>query len=368
MVSEAIGLAPLGSSMIPAVFAERAALNRRAGRIVTEAVLRGAPVPRDIVTRKALENACAVVAATGGSTNAVLHIPAIANEAGIEFDIDHVAAVFARTPLIGNLQPGGKYLARDIYEIGGAPVVLRELMRGGYLHGDALTITGRTLAEELAASPEADGEIVHRFDAPLSPNGGLAILKGNLCPDGAVLKTAGLKTMRHRGPARVFESEEAAQYAVTNRLYELGDSIIIRNEGPCGGPGMREMLGITALIYGQGNGEKVALITDGRFSGATRGMCIGYACPEARAGGPIALVRDGDIIEIDASPGVCTIHLALSDTDLAARALDHGTQPAPRLGGLLEKYSAVVRQANKGAVTHSGAVDWPMDSIPEDRR
>jgi dihydroxy-acid dehydratase len=247
-----------------------------------------------------------VVAATGGSTNAVLHIPAIANEAGIAFDIDDVAVVFARTPLIGNLQPGGRYLARDIHEIGGAPVVLSELLRGGRLHGDALTVTGRTLAEELAASPDADGEIVHSFDAPISPNGGLTILKGNLCPDGAVLKTAGLKTLRHRGPARVFESEEAAQYAVANRLYELGDTIIIRNEGPCGGPGMREMLGITALIYGQGNGEKVALITDGRFSGATRGMCIGYACPEARAGGPIALVHDGDIVEIDASPGVGT--------------------------------------------------------------
>jgi dihydroxy-acid dehydratase len=368
MVSEAIGLALLGSSMIPAVFAERAALNRRAGRTVTEAVLRGTPLPRDIVTRKALENACAVVAATGGSTNAVLHIPAIANEAGIAFDIDDVAVVFARTPLIGNLQPGGRYLARDIHEIGGAPVVLRELLRGGRLHGDALTVTGRTLAEELAASPNADGEIVHSLDAPISPNGGLTILKGNFCPDGAVLKTAGLKTLRHRGPARVFESEEAAQYAVANRLYELGDTIIIRNEGPCGGPGMREMLGITALIYGQGNGEKVALITDGRFSGATRGMCIGYACPEARAGGPIALVHDGDIVEIDASPGVGTIHLALSDIELAARAAAHGTRPAPRLGGLLEKYSAVVGQANKGAVTHSGAVDWPMDPIPDVQR
>jgi dihydroxy-acid dehydratase len=363
MVSEAIGLALPGSSMVPAVFALRDSLNRRAGRVVTEAVLRGGPLPRDIVTRKALENACAVVAATGGSTNAVLHIPAIAHEAGIAFDMDDVAAVFARTPLIGNLQPGGKYLARDIFEIGGAPVVLAELLRGGHIHGDTLTVTGRTLGEELAAAPSADGEIVHRLEAPLSPNGGLIILKGNLCPDGAVLKTAGLRSLRHRGPARVFECEEAAQYAVANRLYEAGDAIVIRNEGPRGGPGMREMLGITALIYGQGNGEKVALITDGRFSGATRGMCIGYACPEAAAGGPIARVRDGDIIEIDATPGAGTISVLVTGAELNARGA--GSSPPPPRGGLLEKYAAVVGQANKGAVTHSGAVEWPMDPVPD---
>ncbi len=365
MVSEAIGLALLGSSMVPAAFAERDALNRRCGRVVAEAVLRGGPLPRDIVTRKALENACAVVAATGGSTNAVLHIPAIANEAGIGFDMDDVAVVFARTPLIGNLQPGGKYLARDIHEIGGAPVVLRELLRGGYIHGDTMTVTGRTLAEELATAAAPDGDIVRVLDAPISPNGGLIILKGNLCPDGAVLKTAGLKSLRHRGPARVFENEETAQYAVAHRLYQPGDAIIIRNEGPRGGPGMREMLGITALIYGQGNGEKVALITDGRFSGATRGMCIGYACPEARVGGPISLVQDGDIIEIDATPGVGTIRVMLTDDELDDRAAARGKIANPRLGGLLEKYSAVVGQANKGAVTHSGNVDWPMDPVPD---
>jgi dihydroxy-acid dehydratase len=365
MVSEAIGLALLGSSMVPAAFAQRDALNRRAGRVVTEAVLRGGPLPREIVTRQALENACAVVAATGGSTNAVLHIPAIANEAGIEFDMDDVAVVFARTPLIGNLQPGGKYLARDIHEIGGAPVVLRELLRGGFLHGDAMTVTGRTLAEELAGAAAADGEIVREVAAPISPNGGLIILKGNLCPDGAVLKTAGLKSLRHRGPARVFENEEAAQHAVAHRLYQPGDAIIIRNEGPRGGPGMREMLGITALIYGQGNGEKVALITDGRFSGATRGMCIGYACPEAQAGGPIGLVQDGDIVEIDATPGVGSINVLVSAADLAARAAARDRAAPARLGGLLEKYRAVVGQANKGAVTHSGNVDWPMDPVPD---
>ncbi len=356
MVSEAIGLAPLGSSMIPAVFSARDALNREAGRIVTEAVLRGGPLPREIVTRKALENACAIVAATGGSTNAVLHIPAIAHEAGIAFDMDDVAIVFARTPLIGNLQPGGKYLARDVYEIGGAPVILRELLRGGFLHGDALTITNRTLAEELANAPPPDNDIVRSLDAPLSPNGGLTILKGNLCPDGAAIKTAGLKNLRHTGPARVFESEEEAQHAIANLAYAEGDVIVIRNEGPKGGPGMREMLGITALIYGQGNGEKVALLTDGRFSGATRGLCIGYACPEAAAGGPLALIQSGDIIDIDASPGIASINARV---DFSTRTAPN---PSPqRLGGVLEKYRAVVGQANKGAVTHSGAVDWPWD-------
>lgn len=362
MVGEALGLSPLGSSMIPAVYAAREALNRAAGRLVTEAVLRGGPLPREIVTRKALENAAAVVAATGGSTNAVLHLPAIAHEAGIAFDMDDVARVFARTPLIGNLQPGGKYLSRDVYEIGGAPVILRELLRGGYLHGDAMTVTGRTMAAELEGAAAADGEVVRRVEAPISPNGGLTILKGNLCPDGAVIKTAGLRTLTHSGPARVFESEEAAQSAIANMRYAAGDVIVIRNEGPRGGPGMREMLGITALIYGQGNGEKVALLTDGRFSGATRGLCIGYACPEAAAGGPIGLLRDGDMIDIDATPAA-TINHRLSAAELAARA--GGRTAEVRLGGVLEKYRAVVGQANKGAVTHSGAVDWPMDPPPD---
>lgn len=362
MVSEAIGLAPLGSAMLPAVYAARDALNRAAGRLLGAAVLRGGPLPREIVTRAALENACAVVAATGGSTNAVLHIPALAHEAGIAFYLDDVAAVFARTPLIGNLQPGGKYLGRDMHEIGGAPVILRELLRGGHIDGGAMTVTGRTLAEELATAPAPDGEIVRSLQAPLSPNGGLVVLKGNLCPDGAVIKTAGLKTLRHSGPARVFDSEEAAQTAIANLRYAPGDVIVIRNEGPRGGPGMREMLGITALIYGQGRGEQVALLTDGRFSGATRGLCIGYACPEAAAGGPIGLLRDGDMIDIDATPAA-TIAVRLSAGELAERA--GAARLWPRLGGVLEKYRACVGPANKGAVTHSGAVDWPADPLPD---
>ena len=362
MVSEALGLAPLGSSMIPAVFAARAPLLRETGMALMRAVEWQWPLPRDIVTREALENATAIVAATGGSTNAVLHIPAIANEAGILFDMDDVAAVFARTPLIGNLQPGGKYLARDVFEIGGAPVILAELLRGGFIHGGTLTFTGQSLAEALGSARAADGEIVKAHDAPIAPTGGLTILKGNLCPDGAVLKTAGLKSLTHRGPARVFECEEACQDAVQKRLYREGEVIIIRNEGPRGGPGMREMLGITALIYGQGMGEKVALLTDGRFSGATRGLCIGYASPEAAAGGPIALVRDGDIVSIDARPGEGWIRIEIDEKELEKRREALRATRFSSLGGVLEKYANAVGPANKGAVTHSGNVDWPLDA------
>ena len=364
MVSEAIGLAPMGSSMMPAVFSERAPLLRRTGRQLMRAVMASlegsAPLPRDIVTRQALENACAVVSATGGSTNAALHIPAIAHEAGIRFHLDDVAKVFARTPLIADLRPGGKYLARDVYYIGGAAVVLRELLRGGYLHGDALTWTGRTLAQELEGANAPDGEVVRRNAQALSHNGGLAVLKGNLCPDGALLKTAGLKTLVHRGPARVFDSEEAAQAAVQAMRYQPGDVIVIRNEGPRGSPGMREMLGITALLYGQGMGDKVALLTDGRFSGATRGLCIGYAGPEAADGGPIAALRDGDMVSIDARPQALSISVDLSDDELRARLAALPAREGPR-GGVLEKYAATVRPAHQGAVTHSGAVVWLRD-------
>ena len=362
MVSEALGLAPVGSSMVPAVFSERAPLLRRAAKTLMAAVMGEAPLPRDIVTRKALENACAVVSATGGSTNAALHIPAIAHEAGIKFHLDDVAEVFARTPLIGDLRPGGKYLARDVYYIGGAAVVMRELLRHGFLHGDALTFTGRTLAEELDGANAPDGKVVHTIADALSRDGGLAVLKGKLCPDGALLKTAGLATLVHRGPARVFECEEDAQTAVQKRLYAAGDVIVIRNEGPKGGPGMREMLGITALLYGQGMGDKVALLTDGRFSGATRGLCIGYAGPEAAAGGPIAALRDGDIIEIDARPQSRSIGVQLSDDEIAQRlaALVQRDNVVAR-GGVLEKYAATVRPGHQGAVTHSGNVIWLRD-------
>ncbi|WP_439487105.1 dihydroxy-acid dehydratase [Blastomonas fulva] len=361
MVGEAIGLSPLGSSMVPAVYSERAAIARRAGKTLMAIVNGDGPLPREIVTYKALENACAIVAATGGSTNAALHIPAIAHEAGIAFDLDAVAAVFARVPLIADLKPGGRFLARDVFYAGGAPVILRALLDGGILHGDCLTVTGRTLGDELAAAALPDGAVVRSCASPLAETSGVVVLKGNLAADGAVLKVAGLATLKHRGPARVFESEEHCLAAIRAQDYAPGDVIVIRNEGPRGSPGMREMLGITALIYGQGNGEKVALVTDGRFSGATRGLCIGYVSPEAASGGVIALLRDGDRIAIDATPGVLTMDVDLDADELEARGAafiprDHG-----RLGGLLEKYAAVVQPANRGAVTHSGGVVWPNE-------
>lgn len=359
LVSEAIGLAPLGSSMIPAVYSERAPMLRRAATMLMRAVMHNAPLPREIVTRQALENACAAVAATGGSTNAALHIPALAHEAGIAFHLSDVAAVFARTPLIADLQPGGRYLARDLYHVGGAGVVLRALLDAGLLHGDVLTFTGQTLAHELARQAMPDGTVVKSVDAPINANGGLTVLTGNLCPDGAIVKTAGLTSLVHRGPARVFESEEAAQDAVQHHQYAVGDVIVVRNEGPRGGPGMREMLGLTALIYGQHAGGGVALLTDGRFSGATRGMCIGHAGPEAADGGPIALLRDGDMIAIDARPEARHIRVELSDTELAARRAAWVPHASMARGGVLEKYALTVRSAAVGAVTHSGAVEWP---------
>ena len=361
MVSEALGLAPIGSSMVPAVFSERAPLMRRAAKSLMRAVMGESPLPRDIVTRKALENACAVVSATGGSTNAALHLPAIAHEAGIKFHLDDVAEVFARTPLIADLRPGGKYLARDVFYIGGAGVILRTLLEQGYLHGEAMTFTGRTLAEEVADAADPDGRVVRKAGDPISLDGGLAVLKGNLCPDGALLKIAGLKTLVHRGPARVFDSEEEAQTAVQNRRYEPGDVIVIRNEGPKGSPGMREMLGITALLYGQGMGDKVALLTDGRFSGATRGLCIGYAGPEAADGGPIAALVDGDVIAIDARAESRSIAVELTDAEIAARLAKREVNAGVRHGGLLEKYALTVRPGHQGAVTHSGAVTWLRD-------
>lgn len=361
MVSEALGLAPIGSSMVPAVFSERAPLMRRAAKTLMKAVMGDSPLPRDIVTRKALENACAVVSATGGSTNAALHLPAIAHEAGIRFHLDDVAEVFARTPLIADLRPGGQYLARDVFYIGGAGVILRTLLEQGFLHGDALTFTGRTMAEELAGALAPDGRVVREAGNPITRDGGLAVLKGNLCPDGALLKTAGLKGLVFRGPARVFDSEEQAQAAVQNRRYEPGDVIVIRNEGPKGSPGMREMLGITALLYGQGMGDKVALLTDGRFSGATRGLCIGYAGPEAADGGPIAALRDGDMIAIDARAEARSISVELTAQEITSRLAGREVNAGAPRGGLLEKYALTVRPAHQGAVTHSGAVTWLRD-------
>ena len=360
MVSETLGLGLPGSATLPAPHAERGALARRAGEAVMKVLDQGGPLPRDLVTRRSLENACAVVAATGGSTNAALHLPAIAHEAGIPFTLDDVAEVLRRTPLIADLKPGGRFVARDVHDVGGVSVVLRELIAGGFVDGDCPTVSGRSLVEVTGSAPVPDGDVVRPVSAALSPTGGVVVLKGNLCPDGALLKVAGLRSVTFDGPAKVFESEEACMAVVRERGYAAGSVLVIRNEGPKGGPGMREMLGITALIYGQGMGEKVALLTDGRFSGATRGMCIGYASPEAAAGGAIGLLRDGDRIRIDADAG--SIMVDLSDAELTARRQTAGTPVVQRLGGTLEKYAAVVGPANLGAVTHSGAVKWESES------
>jgi dihydroxy-acid dehydratase len=335
------------------------ALAERAGEAALRILRDGGPLPRDLVTRESLENACAVVAATGGSTNAGLHLPAIANEAGLRFTLDDVAAVFARTPLIADLKPGGRFVARDVFEIGGVPVILKALLALGVLHADCPTVSGETIGAIAARAAEPDGAVVRRKQEPITPTGGVVVLKGNLCPDGALLKVAGLKKLVHEGPALVFESEEACMAVVQQRAYAPGSVIVIRNEGPRGGPGMREMLGVTAIIYGQGMGEQVALLTDGRFSGATRGMCIGYACPEAALGGPIALVETGDVIRIDAQ--AATITLAVDDATLARRRARWTPRADTPRAGVLAKYAASVGPASLGAVTHAGGVEWPDD-------
>jgi dihydroxy-acid dehydratase len=348
MVSETLGLALPGSATLPAVASGRSELARRAGRIVMELLSNGGPLPRDLITKKSLENACAAVAATGGSTNAALHIPAIAHEAGIRFTMDDFARVAKRTPLIADMKPGGRFLAKDLHAVGGVYSVLKALLTHGALHGECLTLSGSTLEAELIKRPEADGEVVKKV--PISPTGGLVVLKGNLAPEGALIKVAGLKSLVFEGRARVFDSEEACTEVVKKRAYKEGEVLVIRYEGPRGGPGMREMLGVTALIYGQGMGEKVALLTDGRFSGATRGMMIGYVSPEAAAGGALALVRNGDRIRIDAARGA--LELLVEKAQIRKRKAKPPRRPA--ISGVLEKYAAQVGSAYLGAVTHSG--------------
>ena len=350
MVAETLGLASPGSATLPAVSEERARVARDAGRIVLDIVKKGGPLPRDLVTRKSLENAAAAVAATGGSTNAALHLPAIAHEAGIRFTLDDFARVAKRTPLIADLKPGGRFLARDLHNVGGVYVVLKELLRRGALHGECLTLSGRSLAEELESCAGADGSVVRR-DA-IMKTGGIVVLKGNLAPDGALLKVAGLQSLVFEGRARVFDSEEACAEVVKKRKYKAGEILVIRYEGPKGGPGMREMLGVTALIYGQGMGEKVALLTDGRFSGATRGMMIGYVSPEAAVGGPLALVRNGDPIRVDAAAG--RLDLKIAKAELAKRA-KAWRAPKSANHGVLEKYARLVGSAHLGAVTGTSA-------------
>jgi len=352
-VSEAIGLALPGSASTPAPYESRDRFADASGRAVMALLARGLR-PRDIVTRQALENAAAVVAATGGSTNAALHLPAMAHEAGIAFDIFDVAAVFRRTPLIADLKPGGRYLAKDVHDIGGVPMVLKALLDGGFLHGDCLTVTGRTLAENLEGVRVPDNQdVVHPTTRPLSPTGGLVGLSGNLAPEGAIVKVAGLRRLAFSGPARVFDREEDAFAAVMHRRYQAGEVLVIRYEGPRGGPGMREMLSTTSAIYGQGMGEDVALITDGRFSGATRGLCVGHVGPEAAVGGPIALIEDGDMIEIDTERG--TLSVRLDPKELAARRERWQPRRHAFQSGALWRYAQTVGPAGKGAVTHPGA-------------
>jgi dihydroxy-acid dehydratase len=348
MVSETLGLALPGSATLPAVDSQRKEVARRAGQAVMELLNNPGPLPRDLVTRKSLENASAAVAATGGSTNAALHLPAIAHEAGIRFTLDDFARVAKRTPLIADMKPGGRFLAKDLHAVGGVYSVLKALLELGALHGGCLTLSGISLEKALKASPGADGAVVRK--EPISKTGGIVVLKGNLAPEGALIKVAGLKSLVFEGRARVFDSEEACAEVVKNKNYAAGEVLVIRYEGPRGGPGMREMLGVTALIYGQGMGEKVALLTDGRFSGATRGMMIGYVSPEAAVGGPLALVRNGDRILINASSGVLT--LKVPKAQLAKRRAK--TPKRAPLTGVLEKYATLVGSAHLGAVTHSG--------------
>ena len=352
-VSEAIGLALPYSAGTPAPYKERHKYAINSGKAVMKLLEKNIR-PRDIVTRKALENAATVVAATGGSTNAGLHLPAIANEAGIKFDLMDVAKIFKRTPYLADLKPGGKYVAKDMWKAGGVPMLLKTLLDGGYIHGDCMTVTGKTMRQNLKnVKFNKNQKVMRTYNQPLSPDGGVVGLKGNLAPDGAIVKVAGLKRLQFTGKARCFDTEEAAYKAVKNKKYKDGDIIIIRYEGPKGGPGMREMLQTTGAIYGQGKGEKVALITDGRFSGATRGFCIGHVGPEASVGGPIALLRNGDIIDLDAKKG--TINVRLSKKELAKRRKKWKPKKINFGNGTLWKYAQTVGPAYLGAPTHPGA-------------
>ena len=352
-VSEAIGLALPYSAGTPAPYEQRDKYAMLSGKAVMN-LLKKNIRPRDIVTRKALENAATIVAATGGSTNAALHLPAIANEVGIKFDLMDVAKIFKKTPYLADLKPGGRYVAKDMWQAGGVPMLLKTLMDGGYIHGDCLTVTGKTMRENLKKVKfNLKQRVMRKHNNPLSPDGGVVGLKGNLAPEGAIVKVAGLKKLQFTGKARCFDTEEAAYKAVQKKQYKDGDIIIIRYEGPRGGPGMREMLQTTGAIYGQGKGEKVALITDGRFSGATRGFCIGHVGPEASIGGPIALLRNGDVIDIDAKKG--TINVRLSKKELSKRKKKWKPKKINFGNGTLWKYAQTVGPAYLGAPTHPGA-------------
>ncbi|WP_390911506.1 dihydroxy-acid dehydratase [Pseudosulfitobacter sp. SM2401] len=357
-VSEAIGLALPNSSGAPAPYESRDEYAQASGAAVMNLIEKNIRA-RDIVTRQSLENAARIVACTGGSTNGGLHLPAMAHEAGIDFFLDDVCEIFRDTPYFVDMKPGGQYVAKDLYEAGGVPVVMNELRKAGLIHEDCMTVTGYSMGEELdKITRQADGKVIHSVAEPLTKTGGVVGLKGNVAPEGAIVKVAGIEPQHQifTGPARVFECEQDAFQAVQDRTYEEGDVFVIRNEGPAGGPGMREMLATTAALSGQGMGKKVALITDGRFSGATRGFCVGHVGPEAAHGGPIALLNTGDVITINAIEG--TINVALTDDELAERkAAWPGMRETIYGAGALWKYAQLVGGAYKGAVTHPGARD-----------
>ena len=352
-VSEAIGLALPYSAGAPAPYEIRDKFCMIAGEKIMELVARNLR-PRDIVTKKAMENAAAVISATGGSTNGALHLPAIAHECGIKFDLFDVAEVFKRTPYIADLKPGGKYVAKDLFEVGGIPMIMKTLLDHGFLHGDCMTVTGRTIADNLKQVKWNDAQdVVHPANKPLLKTGGVVGLKGNLAPEGAIVKVAGMEKLVFSGPARCFDGEEACFEAVKAKKYKEGEVLVIRYEGPKGGPGMREMLTTTAALYGQGMGNKVALITDGRFSGATRGFCIGHVGPEAAIGGPIALIQDGDIITLDATTGEISVNV--SEDEFARRRKSWGPRESEYGSGAIWKYAQLVGPARYGALTNPGA-------------
>jgi dihydroxy-acid dehydratase len=349
MAFEVLGISPAGYSMVPAMNGRKSEVAFETGRLVMDVLERGL-LPSDIITRESLENAIAAIACSGGSTNGVLHLLAVAREMGVELVIDDFDVISERTPLLGDLKPGGQYVATDLYEAGGVPVFLKRLKEAGLLHNDAITVDGRTIGEHADAAEETPGQrVVRPLADPLQPTGGLAILRGNLAPDGCVVKLAGHERRLQTGPARVFESEEDAMAAATGGRIVAGDIVVIRNEGPVGGPGMREMLGVTAALVGQGIGEEVALLTDGRFSGATHGLMAGHVAPEAASGGPIAAVRDGDEITLDVVAR--RLDVALSDDEIAARVAAYRPPPNGHVGVALAKYARLVGSAAEGAVT-----------------
>ncbi|HEX4690990.1 MAG TPA: dihydroxy-acid dehydratase [Solirubrobacteraceae bacterium] len=349
MAFEMMGISPIGPSLVPAQDPSKAQVAEAAGQLVMDVLARGVR-PRDLITRESLENAIMSVAASGGSTNGVLHLLAVAREMGVELSIDDFDAIAERTPTLCDLKPGGRFLATDLHAAGGTAVLAKRLVEAGLLHAGAPTVTGKTIGEHAAESREADGQdVIRPLATPVKPTGGLAILRGNVAPDGSVVKLSGHERRHHEGPARVFEGEEAAMKAVTAGEIQAGDVVVIRNEGPVGGPGMREMLAVTAAIVGEGLGETVALLTDGRFSGATRGFMAGHIAPEAALGGPIAAVRDGDTITIDV-PGR-RIDVALDDEEIARRVAAYGAPDNGVETGVLSKYAKLVSSASEGAVT-----------------